>query len=185
MRFMALAFLAVALVACQTTATIPDDDPVTQGRVDGAMAWIARNSDLPLPAGRPAVVWLPLDQIQALTGPLMAQRPASLREGQTLTAFYIGGPDKGRIYVPIEARQFSTFGHAMLLHEMVHYMQHQAGRRYRCNEELEREAYRLTFLYMQEQAEPVDPYFPGGTKRYLDSLVCRDGADPNLPAWAR
>lgn len=180
MRVVALALLAAILAGCQTVPAVPEADPVTQARVDAAMAWVAAHSDLPHPGVRPAVAWVPLADIQSVSAAVQVMLPAALREGTRVGALY----DGARIYVPMETRAFTVWGQALLLHEVVHYMQHMSGRRYDCVSAMEQEAYGLMFTYMREHGAPFEHNVPGGSQRFLDGLACRGGATPDLPTWA-
>ena len=180
MRLVAFALLMAMVAGCQTISAGHGDDPVTQGRVDAAMGWIAGHSDLPRPDRRPDVAWVPLSEIQSASAAVRVMLPGALRSGTQTGALY----DGIAIYLPEETRPFSVWGQALLLHEVVHYMQHRSGRRYACTAAMEQEAYRLMFAYMRDRGHPFERSLKGDPEQFLASLACPAGGSPDLPAWA-
>jgi hypothetical protein len=89
--------------------------------------------------------------------------------------------DSGTVYVDERLRyEPSKFAQSLLVHEIVHYLQHQSGRfdTFSCKDSLvrEREAYSVQNAYLMQVGNAVNPMRPRPT-------ACRYGSGDESPAY--
>jgi hypothetical protein len=141
MRLAVAAALTLALAsAASAQAPVPPD--AMQRRVEELVRWIAANSDYPPALKRPPE--------------LVFLAPEAIRHGfsnsslgySVDTSSVRAAQVKGTIYLP------NTFALGrddyMLLHELVHYLQDESGRKFECLAMREREAYALQTAFVKE-----------------------------------
>jgi hypothetical protein len=119
----ATAFAGPALVPVEALAAV-------------VAAWIVAEGALPLPAALPEIGFAPPARLAAM------HRGAAAAAGEGgVVALY--EPARRRLLLPEGWAGRSHAEIAVLVHEMVHHLQHMAGRRFACPAQREAEAYGL------------------------------------------
>jgi hypothetical protein len=140
--------LALAL-ASGVSAQAPVSHEAMQQRVEELVRWISANSDYPPTLERsPQFVFLAPETIRhgfSNSSLGYSVDTSSVRAAQI----------KGTIYLP------NTFALGrddyMLLHELVHHLQDESGRKFECLAMREREAYALQMAFVQETGVGLMP----------------------------
>lgn len=112
----------------------PEQTPVSHGLLDLIASWLGANFDLPVARERPRIEITSAARIAAMR----YGQPAGDTSG-TVVAVY--GDETNTIFLPQGWTGISPAEHSMLVHEMVHHLQHQAQLSYGCPEEREKLAY--------------------------------------------
>jgi hypothetical protein len=115
-------------------------------------AWISHSFDLPSIDRLPRVQFVPPAQVTALRYRLSQPPPAQaigqtrpdLGAGRAVAAVY----DKDTIYLSDGWRGGSPADQSVLIHEMVHHLQHRAQLSYGCPQEREKLAYQAQELWL-------------------------------------
>jgi hypothetical protein len=140
-HFVRTAVLAIS-VSCAVPAPATEPDKSFHLRVRELVHWISQHSDYPSAlATAPRLVFLPPDTIRHGFG------RSSMGYSKDTRAVRAAQSD-GAIYLP----DTFTLGRDdfMLLHELVHHLQDESGRKFECLAEREREAYRLQTRFVEE-----------------------------------
>jgi hypothetical protein len=141
MRRWIIGATAAALIAAPVAAD-PRPPQAFYDRVDELVQWIGENSDYPGELARyPAVVFLPRETINYL----FYEGSAGIAyDGQDrVKALYLDG-------MMFLGDDFTLGKHDyILLHELVHHLQFEHKREFRCKAEQEREAYALQIRFVE------------------------------------
>jgi hypothetical protein len=141
-RMVRVAVFVVALVfPAASTGAAPSSEVLLQ-RIGELVRWISARSDYPpVLATVPRLVFLPPDTIRHGFG------RSSMGYNEDTRGVRAAQAD-GAIYLP----DTFTLGRDdfMLLHELVHHLQDESGRKFECLAEREREAYRLQTRFVEE-----------------------------------
>ena len=140
--------LLLAFVLCLLTLAVQASEKPPRGMVTEMMDWIAGQTDYH-PAPPPKFVILPKDDMNRLAG----------AKGDWLALY-----GHGMIYFREGWTPRTLYGQSTLLHELVHHMQAMNGARFACREESEKQAYRLSDIWLRErgsslEGEGFDPLF--------------------------
>ena len=108
------------------------------------MLFIAQATGLPVPAERPAIEFTTVQELWAT----VRDEPYD-PEGIQPVAMYDTGTDTIWLLARWDRRELRD--RATLLHELVHFMQDQAGKTYRCHEKMEKEAYDTVRAWIEGQ----------------------------------
>jgi hypothetical protein len=153
MRRWTIGALTAALIAAPAAADPRPPDAFYE-RIDELVEWIGENSDYPAELKRyPAVVFLPRGTLNYM-----------FFEGSAGIAY--NGQDRVKA-IYIEGMMFLsddfTLGEQdyILLHELVHHLQFEHRRQFRCKAEQEREAYDMQIAFVEEtgRGEVPSPLF--------------------------
>lgn len=126
----------------------PTSSHPSRALLDEIVSWLVASFDLPVASEMPHVEFVPPARIAAMRyGQLMAlQPPRAQSENRSITdssrdvvATYID--ETQTIYLPLGWIGTSPSERSILVHEMVHHLQHRAQLKYNCQEERERLAY--------------------------------------------
>jgi hypothetical protein len=139
----------VLLIASATFAQAPVAPDAMRQRVEELVRWISANSDYP-----PTLKRLP--QFVFLAPETIRHGFSSSSLGYSVdTSSVRAAQVKGTIYLP------NTFALGrddyMLLHELVHHLQDESGRKFECLAMREREAYALQMAFVQETGVGLMP----------------------------
>jgi len=126
----------------------PTQPRPSRALLDVIASWLGANFDLPVASEMPRVEFAPPARIAAMRyGRLLALQPSGAPSGDRsitdasgdVIATYID--DTQTIYLPQGWTGISPTDQSILVHEMVHYLQHRAQLKYNCQEEREKLAY--------------------------------------------
>ena len=146
---MVQAFVAFMLACTSVPALAEPPSEAFQSRVQELARWIAAHSDYPAAFKQaPNFVFLPPDIIRhSFSGSSMGYSSQS----NSVQAAQV----KGAIYLP------ETFALGrddyILVHELVHHLQEESGKRFACMEAREREAYVLQTKFVEETGKGEVP----------------------------
>ena len=112
--------------------------------VAAMVGWIASVSDLPEPERPPSVARVPPGELAELARPPDSRLPHA---GDTYVALY--RPRDRTVVLRADWSRESLRDRSILLHELVHHMQREAGRRYPCRGAREAHAYALQHRWLQ------------------------------------
>lgn len=151
MHRLMLCVATVALLFMEVAYTAP-------GRLAGPfdtrmrylLAWIAARSDYSADVPLPLVQFLLPEQINYR---YYSKTKSGYRGQSDIYALYDGYRQTIALPTSFDIR----FDEHVLVHELVHHLQHMHGRRFRCQEEREREAYLIQRRYVQEAGLGVMP----------------------------
>lgn len=136
------AFVAALFLACVTAAHAAPPESDLNRRVEELVRWISENSEYPAYTRlTPELVFLPPQTIRSIFSRKnlgYSDQTSTVRAVQVNNTIYL--PDTFRL----------GRDDYMLLHELVHHMQEEAGTKFDCLAEREREAYKLQARYVSE-----------------------------------
>lgn len=136
------AAVAALLFSWVTTAHATPPEREFNRRVDELVRWISSKSNYPATLRQsPEFVFLPpktIREIFSRSSLGYSDQTSSIRAVQV----------KGTIYLP-DSFQLGTDDY-MLMHELVHHIQDESGRKFGCLAEREREAYALQTQFVEE-----------------------------------
>jgi len=141
-RMVRVALIVIALLFPAALAVAAPPSESLPRRIGELVRWISQRSDYPsVLATAPRLVFLPPDAIRHGFG------RSSMGYSKDTTGVRAAQSD-GAIYLP----DTFTLGRDdfMLLHELVHHLQDESGRKFECLAEREREAYRLQSRFVEE-----------------------------------
>lgn len=141
-------FVVVLVFPVASTGAAPSSEILLQ-RIGELVRWISQHSDYPSSlATTPRLVFLPPDTIRHGFG------RSSMGYSKDTSGVRAAQSD-GTIYLP----NTFTLGRDdfMLLHELVHHLQDESGRKFECLAEREREAYRLQTRFVEETQSGDSP----------------------------
>lgn len=144
------AFVAAYVLTCVTHAHANPPETEFNRRIEELVRWISSKTDYPAKAQRvPEFVFLPPDAIgRAFSG---ASALSSNDQISSIRAFHV----KGTIYLP-DTFQLGKDDY-MLLHELVHHMQAESGKKFDCPAQKEHEAYWLQTKFVDETGTGEKP----------------------------
>lgn len=128
MRELALRLVVGALVMISTTMTAAVAAPPTEAEITAALAFVAQQTGLPIPAERPRIVLRSPDQIDRLLSDHAAVRTTA-----------IAAHDNGTIVLRASWDGRRLDDASFLVHEVAHFLRR--ARPWRCRDEGEAEAY--------------------------------------------
>jgi hypothetical protein len=130
-----LLFFVTGSVA-QSRAEWKDDARPTHSSLIAIAKWVSANADLPMMTNLPGVELVPLAE-------LTRRREKGLASFYTGAAFVAAGYDDATrtIYLPENWSNKSPTDESVLVHEMVHHMQNEAGIKYACGDARAEPAY--------------------------------------------
>lgn len=140
------------------------------------VTWLAGNTDLPMPAQPPSVEAVAPERAWHI---VMGDRPfpADPDDGRVLGAYV-----DGTIWLSTDLDLDTPFGRSVLLHELVHFYQDEAGLVFPCLDRQEEHAYRIQQRWLADQGVDIWDHLDG----LYTMLVWRAGCDSaGTPEGAR
>lgn len=146
-------------MASRTVATVADDpfvfpkanaDPtatVTPALLRDIMSWLSQNFDLPATAQLPTIAFTTPARMAALRYPALLDRHERSVAGSDTVAVYEAAT--GTIHLPQGWRGATPAEMSVLVHEVVHHLQHAAKLPFACPQEREKLAYRAQERWLQ------------------------------------
>jgi hypothetical protein len=121
------------------------------------VAWLGSNSDLPTPEYAPTIKYISDERAWHMIRP-GTTLPADPDDGRVLAVHMVG-----TIYLTPQIDLDTPFGQSVLLHELVHFYQEEAGLELPCMGKREEQAYRIQKLWLEQQGvdiwDHLDPLF--------------------------
>ena len=146
-------------MANRTVATVPDQpfvfpradsDPaatITPALLRDIIGWLAQNFDLPAGAPLPKVAFTSPERMAALRYPGLLERHEQRVAGSDTVAVYEAAT--ATIHLPLGWRGATPAEMSVLVHEVVHHLQHVAKLPHACPQEREQLAYRAQERWLQ------------------------------------
>lgn len=128
----------------------PDSDPratITPALLREIIGWLAENFDLPATAPLPTVAFTSPERMAALRYPGLLDRHDRRVAGSDTVAVYEAAT--ATVHLPLGWRGATPAEMSVLVHEVVHHLQHAAKLPFACPQEREHLAYRAQERWLQ------------------------------------
>lgn len=140
----------------------------------GLMAFAAAHTGLPMADELPDVVQKPPERLWGIFMPDAEYDP----EGRSVSGLY--DHRSGTIYLPDQWAADDVRDVSILLHELVHHLQHEAGVTYQCRGAMEAPAYAAQFAFIEAAGKDPFELLEMNGLFLLMVTTCQPG-DPSWP----